>query len=313
MKMAQTTAVVGIDVSAEWLDVVVHPDGGHSRVNNDGRGWLALRDRLEALGVRAIGLEASGGYERGIVAALVEAGLPVRMVNPLRLRQFARASGILAKNDPLDAEVIARFVATMPTQPARHDRRLSRLGELVDARHQIVDACQTCRNQLRLVDDRELRRLHERRIRQAEADIERLDRRIASEIAAHPDLADRYVLLCSMPGVGPVLAATLLAFLPELGELANRKIAALVGVAPYDFDSGKMKGMRCIYGGRDKIRRVLYMAANVAAMHNPALRDFKQRLIAAGKKPKVAIVAVMRKMIVILNAMARENAPWANA
>jgi transposase len=311
--MAQTTAVVGIDVSADWLDVVVLPDGDHSRVSNDAQGWLALRERLEARGVRAIGLEASGGYERGPIAVLVEAGLPVRLVNPLRLRQFARASGVLAKNDPLDARVLASFVATMPTRPARHDRQLGRLGELVDARRQVVEACQTCRNQLRLVTDRMLRRFYERRIRQAQDDTRQLDRRIAREIAAQPDLAQRCALLTSMPGAGPVLAANLIAFLPELGTLSNRKIGALVGVVPYDFDSGKLKGLRAIYGGRAKIRKVLYMAAQVAALHNPALRSFKQRLIAAGKKPKVAIVAVMRKMIVTLNAMARDNAPWTTA
>ena len=163
---------------------------------------------------------------------------------------------------------------------------------------------------MELVRDTGLRRMQKRRIRQLDTDIAHLDQRIAEAIAAAPDLAERYNLLYSMPGVGPVLAATLIAFLPELGSLTNRQIAALVGVAPYDFDSGKMRGVRCIWGGRAKIRRVLFMAAQVAAMHNPVLKAFKQRLIDDGKKPKVAIVAVMRKLIVMLNAMVRDNAPW---
>lgn len=311
--MAQKTPVVGIDVSKEWLDIVELPGGEHSRVSNDEAGWKVLRKRLQALRPRAIGLEASGGYERQAIRVLVEAGLPVRSVNPWKLRQFARAAGLLAKNDKLDAWAIARFVDSLPSRPARYDATLARLGEVVTLRRQLVDARLVCSNQKQLLRDRELQRLQDRRIRQIDADIARLERRIAGEIAAVPALAERYELLVSMPGVGPVLAVTLIAFLPELGSVANRQIAALVGVAPYDFDSGKMRGLRCIFGGREKVRRVLYMAAQVAAQHNPILAEFKQRLRGAGKKPKVAIVAVMRKLIVTLNAMARDNAHWNHA
>lgn len=308
--MAHRTAVVGIDVSKDWLDVAVYPGGEHWRVSNDEAGWRALRRQLKGHGVRAIGIEASGGYEREAIIALVEAGLPVRNVNPWKLRQFAKAAGLLAKNDRLDAYAIARFVDTLPCREARHDPDLARLAELVTARRQLLDDRQRCANQMELLRDAALRRMHTRRIRQLDAEIVRLDQRIATTIAATPALADRYALLTTMPGVGPVLAATLVAFLPELGSFSNRQIAALVGVVPYDFDSGRMRGLRCIWGGRARIRRVLFMAAQVAAMHNPVLKAFKQRLLDKGKKPKVAIVAVMRKLIVMLNAMVRDNAPW---
>ncbi len=308
--MAQRTTVVGIDVSKEWLDVAVSPSGEYWRVTNDEAGWRDLCRRLKGRGVRAIGIEASGGYERDVIIALVQAGLPVRNVNPWKLRQFAKAAGILAKNDRLDAHAIARFVDTLPCHEARHDPDVARLAELVTARRQLLDDRQRCSNQMELLRDTGLRRMQNRRIRQLDTDIANLDQRIAEAIAAAPDLAERYNLLCSMPGVGPVLAATLIAFLPELGSLSNRQIAALVGVVPYDFDSGKRRGIRCIWGGRAKIRRVLFMAAQVAAMHNPVLKAFKQRLIDDGKKPKVAIVAVMRKLIVMLNAMVRDNETW---
>lgn len=308
--MAQRTAVVGIDVSKDWLDVAVYPDGEHWQVTNDQDGWKALRRQLKGRGIRAIGLEASGGYERDASIALVEAGLPVRNVNPWKLRQFAKAAGILAKNDRIDAYVIARFVDTLSSRPARHDPDLARLAELVTARRQLVDDRQRCANQMELLHDAALRRMQTRRIRQIDTDVRRLDQRIAETIAGVPALAERQALLCSMPGVGPVLAATLLAFLPELGSLGNRPIGALVGVVPYDFDSGKMRGLRRIWGGRARIRRVLFMAAQTAAMHNPVLKAFKQRLVAQGKKPKVAIVAVMRKLIITLNAMVRDNTKW---
>ena len=244
------------------------------------------------------------------IGALLDARMPVRSVNPWKLRQFARAAGALAKNDRLDARIIAWFVAMLPSREVRHDPAIAHLAELVTARRQLVDDLQQIGNQADHLHDTALRRLQARRIRQLERDIAQLDLRIAQDIAASPALAARHDLLRSMPGVGPVLAATLIAHLDELGSLSNRSIGALVGVVPYDFDSGRMKGLRCIFGGRAGVRRVLFMAAQAAALFNPTLKAFKQRLIAAGKKPKVAIVAVMRKLIVTLNAMVRDNAPW---
>lgn len=308
--MAQMAPSVGIDVSKERLDVAVHPIEMDFSVMNDESGWRELSLRLRPLGARAIGIEASGGYERGVIGVLLKAGLPVRSVNAWKLRQFAKAAGLLAKNDRLDARAIAWFVATLPCREVRHDPALDHLAELVRARRQIVDARLALANQLEHVRDAALRRMQARRIRQHDLDVVQIGRRIAEAVAAVPALAERHELLCSMPGVGPVLAATLLALLPELGSLGNRPIGALVGVVPYDFDSGKMRGLRSIFGGRAAVRRVLFMAAQAAALWNPTLKAFKQRLIAAGKKPKVAIVAVMRKLITTLNAMVRDNRPW---
>jgi transposase len=308
--MAQIASSVGIDVSKERLDVAVHPSDMPFSVTNDAQGWRELCRRLRAIGARAVGIEASGGYERGVIGALLAADLPVRSVNAWKLRQFARAAGMLAKNDRLDARAIAWFVATLPCREVRRDPAVDHLAELVNARRQIVDARIRLANQLEHLRDAALRRMQTRRIRQLDLDVAQLDRRIAEAIAGAPALAQRHALLCSMPGVGPVLAATLIALLPELGSLRNRSIGALVGVVPFDFDSGKMKGLRTIFGGRAAVRRVLFMAAQAAAMWNPVLKAFKQRLIAAGKRPKVAIVAVMRKLIVTLNAIVRDNAPW---
>jgi transposase len=308
--MAQIAPSVGIDVSKERLDVAVHPSGEHFGVPNDDAGWREVIRRLKPMGARAIGIEASGGYERGAIGALLRAGLSVRSVNAWKLRQFAKAAGLLAKNDRLDAQAIAWFVATLPCREARYDPALDQLAELVTLRRQIVDDKLRLGNQLEHLRDTSLRRLQARRIGQLDRDVAQLDRRIAEAIAATPALEARHRLLCSMPGVGPVVAATLIALLPELGSLRNRPIGALVGVVPYDFDSGKMRGLRCIFGGRAAVRRVLFMAAQAAAIWNPTLKAFKQRLLAVGKKPKVAIIAVMRKLVVTLNAMVRDNAPW---
>jgi transposase len=311
--MAQIVATAGIDVSKDRLDVAVHPTDQQFSVTNDEAGWRILVRRLKPLGTRAIGIEASGGYERGAIVALFKAGLPVRSVNAWKLRQFARAAGLLAKNDRLDARAIAWFVATLPSREVRHDPAVDRLAELVTARRQLVDAIQQTGNQIEHLRDAALRRMQQRRIRQLERDLAQLDLRIARAIDESPVLAARRDLLFSMPGVGPVLAATLLALLPELGTLGSRPIGALVGVVPYDFDSGRMRGLRCIFGGRAAVRRILFMAAQAAALWNPTLKAFKHRLIAAGKKPKVAIVAVMRKLIVTLNAMLRDNQTWRTA
>jgi transposase len=308
--MAQNTPSVGIDVCKARLDVAVYPPEEAFSVSNDAAGWRELCHRLRALGARAIGLEASGGYERGAIRALLAAGLPVRSVNAWKLRQFAKAAGRLAKNDRTDARVIAQFVATLPTRPVRLDPAREQLAELVNARRQAVDQKLLLGNQLEHLRDDALRRMAMRRIRALGADILLLDRRIVQAIQATPAFVARWRLLCSVPGVGPVLAATLLALLPELGDIPNRAIGALVGVVPYDFDSGKMRGLRCIFGGRAAVRGVLFMAAQVAAMHNPVLHACRERLRAAGKPPKVAIVAVMRKLLTILNAMLRDGREW---
>jgi len=303
----------GIDVSKDQLDVMVLPHQQCLSVRNDVDGWAELVAQLRSFAIAAIGLEATGGYERGVMRALLAAGMSVRQINPFRLRQFARASGVVAKNDPLDARMIASFVAVMPTRPAqRHTPAVERLAEILAVRRQLNDEKVAAENAGRLLEDAMLQRLSRRRIARLTTDIEKLDERLVEIVAADAALAHRYRLLISMRGVGPVLACTLVALLPELGRLNRKQIAALVGVAPYDFDSGLLKGVRRIWGGRKPIRNVLFMAAMNASRHNPALKEFHDRLKAAGKEPKVVIVAVMRKMITTLNAMVREDVAWAD-
>ena len=295
----------GIDVSKDRLDVVVLPEGWFFWVSNDTAGWTELVARLRPLAVCAIGLEPSGGYERGIIRALLAARLSVRRINPNKLRQFARARGVLAKNDRLDARLMAEYVAIMPTRAVQRDDAVDRLAEVVTMRRQLCDEHVTVENQTAHLEDAMLRRLSKRRLVRLEADIRLLDKRLAEMVATNAAFARLYELLTSMPGVGPVLAFTLIALLPELGKMGRKQIAALVGLAPYDFDSGKLRGHRSIYGGRMPIRNVLYMAALSASRYNPALKTFSNRLAHANKKSKVIIVAVMRKMITTLNAMLR--------
>jgi len=303
----------GIDVSKDRLDVMVLPEEQRSSVSNDPTSWAELVEQLRALSIAAIGIEASGGYERGIMRALLSAGMPVRHVNPFKLRQFAKASGVLAKNDPLDARMIASFVAIMPTRPAQsRPPAVERLLEVLAVRRQLSAEKVAAENASRLLENAMLQRLSRRRIARLTADIDMLDKRLVEILVADAALAHRYRLLTSMPGVGPVLACTLIALLPELGRMSRKQVAALVGVAPYAFESGKLKGKRCVWGGRAPVRHVLYMAAMSASNWNPVLKRFHDRLKAAGKLPKVIIVAVMRKMITMLNAMVRDGVVWAD-
>jgi transposase len=303
----------GIDVSKDRLDVAVLPGGECFSVRNDTAGWVELVERLRDFSIAAIGIEASGGYERGVMRELLAAGMPVRQVNPFRLRQFAKASGVLAKNDPIDARMIASFVAIMPTRPAqRHAPALERLTEILAIRRQLSAEKVAAENASRLLENAMLRRLSRRRIARLIADIDSLDKHLLEIVASEVALGHRYELLTSMPGVGPLLACTLIALLPELGSMSRKQVAALVGVAPYAFESGTLKGKRCIWGGRAPVRHMLYMAALSASNWNPVLKAFHARLKGAGKLPKVAIVAVMRKMIIALNAMVRDDVAWAD-
>jgi transposase len=310
MKMTQEVVFVGIDVSKATLDVAVYPTGESFQVGNDRDSRAALVRRLGKLKPEAIGLEASGGYEREAIKALSKADLPVRRLNPLRVRQFAQAMGLLAKTDRIDALAIARFIATLPTRRQQHDEAVEALAELVTARRQLCDEITRASNQAEHASQPLLQRMARRRIDRLNDDLSTLDKAIAAAVQADPDLARKDQLLRSVPGVGPVFSHTLLALLPELGKLTNRQAAALVGVAPYAFDSGVLRGQRHIFGGRQAVRDVAYMAALCAAKHNPVLAVFRQRLLDAGKKPKVAIVAVMRKLVAILNAILRDGRPW---
>ena len=310
MKMTQEKHFVGIDVSKARLDVAVWPAGEAFQAANDRAGWRELVRRLQRLEVALIGLEASGGYERGPLRALIKAGLPARLVNPWRMRRFAQACGILAKNDRVDAVAIARFVATVPPRPVVRSRALDNLAELVTTRRQLRDELTRATNQAEHAGQPVVARLARRRIHQLKAEILLLDKTIAKAIADDPELDRKSALMRSVPSVGPVLAQSLLAFMPELGSLTNRQAASLLGVAPFDFESGTFKGQRRIFGGRRDLRDVAFMAAMIASRCNPVFKTFSQRLRDAGKRPKVAIVAVMRKLIVTLNAMLRDNQPW---
>lgn len=313
MKMAQGEVFVGVDVSKDWLDVAVWPSGQAWRVGNDRAGRGELMRRLKRLGeLQGVGFEASGGYERGLLKALLDADLPARRINPMRIRKFAQACGVLAKTDRIDALMIARFAATLPGRLAERNKAAEALAELVTARRQLCEEMTRAGNQAEHVDQTLLKRLARRRVQRLSEDIRSLDAAIAKAVATDPDLARKDALIRSVPCVGPVLSHTLLGLMPELGKLSNRAAAALLGVAPFDRDSGLMKGQRHIAGGRQSVRDVAYMAALVGARCNPVLAAFKQRLQAAGKRPKVIIVALMRKLITILNAMLRDGTAWAN-
>ena len=312
--MAQGEVFVGVDVSKDWLDVAVWPAGQTARVANDRAGRGELTRRLKRLGdLQAVGFEASGGYERGLLKALLDAGLPARRLNPVRVRRFAEACGLLAKNDRIDAAVIARFCATLPGRLAERNAAADALAELVTARRQLCEEMTRAANQGQHAGQPLLKRLAGRRASRLAQDIRTLDAAIAKAVAADPDLAAKDALIRSVPCAGPVLSHTLLGLMPELGSLSNRAAAALLGVAPFDRDSGTFKGQRRIAGGRQPVRDVAYMAALVGARCNPTLAAFKKRLQDAGKRPKVILVALMRKLITILNAIIRDNRPWQNA
>lgn len=301
---------VGVDVSKLWLDVAVLQTDEVRRYANDAAGRVALVGWLKKVQVRAIGLEPSGGYERRLSKALRKADLPVRLVNPFRLRQYARAVGHLAKTDPIDARLIARFVAELPTRPPRHDPLLEQMAELVTARRQLTDDKVRLGNQFEHMRDPVLRRMARARLKRLETEILAISKRLAELVAGEARLSVKDRLIQSVLGVGPVASHTVIALVPELDELTRRELAALVGVAPYADDSGKRQGKRSIWGGRAEVRHALYMAALTASRCNPRLKAFHQRLVASGKTPKVAIIAVARKMLGIIKAILRTGQPW---
>ncbi|TIX08857.1 MAG: IS110 family transposase, partial [Mesorhizobium sp.] len=307
---AGTVQDVGIDVAKRWLDVAVFQTQEQARFDNDKDGWAKLSKWLKGRNVRAIGMEPSGGYERGVAKALRKAGLPARNVNPHKLRHYARALGRLAKNDRIDALLIARYTAELPTRPVQCDPIAEQLADLVVARRQLSDDKVSLANQLEQVREPTVKRIFTQRLRRIEFDIALLAKRMADLVASQPAFAARDRLIQSFHGAGPVFSHTVLALAPEIGQASRREIAALVGLAPYDFDSGTFKGRRIIWGGRHAVRRVVYMAALTASRSNPVLKAFHQRLIAKGKEPKVALVAVARKILTILSAMIQNNEPW---
>jgi transposase len=309
-----TSCYVGIDVAKATLDVAQVPaDRPAWSLPNDAAGIATLVDQLRSLVPTLIVLEATGGYETAVVAALALAGLPVAVVNPRQVRDFARALGILAKTDALDAGVLARFAERVrPTpRPLPSDAQADLLA-LVARRRQLVDMRTAELNRVAVARPA-LRAGVREHITWLDRRIKDTDREITRLIEASPLWRTRDQLLQSTPGVGPQTSARLLVSLPELGQLSGRQIAALVGVAPLNRDSGTRHGPRTTWGGRAPVRATLYMATLVATRHNPSIRAFYQRLRAAGKPPKVALVAAMRKLLTILNAMLKHESPWTPA
>jgi len=305
------TCFVGIDVSKAHLDVHVRPTGDSFRVNHDDAGFATLLERVRPLTPTVVVLEATGGYEMPLAATLAGAGLPVAIVNPRQIRHFARATGQLAKTDLLDARVIALFAeAIRPTPRLIPDEQAQALGEMIARRRQLVEMLGAELNRRRLLRDRRLHRHLDAHIAWLEEALRRLDHDLTTLIRSTPMWREADDLLRSVPGIGPVTACTLIADLPELGRLDRRRIAALVGLAPVARDSGTFRGRRIIFGGRGHIRRVLYMATLTAIKHNPTIRAFHHRLVAAGRPGKVALTAAMRKLLTILNAMLRDRRPW---
>ncbi len=305
---------VGVDVSKGRLDVFVRPTAERFSVPNDAAGVDALLARLleqEQARPALVVLEATGGFERPLAAALAASGLAVAVVNPRQARDFARATGRLAKTDQIDAENLARFAeAVRPSPRPIPDEEARALGEILARRRQIVSMLTAENNRLVATVTKPVKRRIEAHVRWLEKELARTDRDLDEAIKESPTWRENEALLRSVPGVGPVLAKTLLAELPELGSLTAKQLAALVGVAPLNCDSGILRGKRAVWGGRSGVRAALYMGALVAARRNPTIREFYERLVAAGKPKKVALVACMRKLLIILDAVLKHRTPW---
>ena len=310
MNMNTTEQFIGIDVSKARLDVAELPSEARWSVPNDASGIDALSQRLQACSPTLVVLEATGGLQMPAVAALELAGLPVAVINPRQAREFAKATGRLAKTDQIDALMLARFGQALRPEPRPlKPAQALELEALLGRRRQLLAMLTAERNRLERTPPC-LRKDLQAHIRWLEKRLKDLDTNLSKTVKATPAWRERDELLRSVPGVGPVLSLSLLAQLPELGTLNRRQIAALAGVAPFNCDSGTYRGSRHIWGGRASVRAVLYMSTLAAVRCNPILRAFYQRLRQAGKAPKVALTASMRKLLTILNAMVRTGTPW---
>lgn len=302
---------VGIDVAKRSLDVYLASEDRSFTVNNDTAGSRQLLKQLPAAGSCLVVIEATGGYQSRVVGVLVAAGHQVAVVNPRQVRDFARGLGILAKTDRLDARVIARFGAQTDPRPVEiGSEKQAELRELVTRRRQLVEWRTAEQNRLETTRTKVVRKNVRHLIEQLDKQIRQLEEAIGELLQNEPELASKAAILETVPGVGPVTVTSLLVDLPELGRLDRQQVAALVGVAPFNRDSGKFHGRRAIWGGRAAVRSVLYMAALTARRSNPFIREFAQRLEAAGKPFKVVLTACMRKLLVILNSMIKNNLPW---
>jgi transposase len=302
---------VGIDVAKARLDVHLRPSGKSFTVMRDGEGLVQLVDRLHRLAPRLVVMEATGGYETIVASAVAAAHLPLAVVNPRQIRDFARATGKLAKTDAIDAAAIAHFAEAIrpPARPIAEPEAQA-LGELVARRRQVIEMMVAERNRRRRATQRRVVRAIDRHLELLQGELRELDGDIDGAIRGSPAWQADADLLASVPGIGPVTLRTLIAELPELGRLDRRKIAALVGVAPINRDSGTMRGRRSIAGGRPAVRTALFMAALVASRKNPIIAPYYAKLRAAGKTGKQALTACIRKLVVILNAILRDRKPW---
>jgi transposase len=302
---------VGIDVSKDRLDVHIRPSGAAFSVSRDDAGLRDLVSRLGAVSASLIVLEATGGFETIVATTLGAAGLPLAVVNPRQIRAFAKACGQMAKTDALDAAIIARFAeAVQPQARAIPDQAARALGELLARRRQIIGMMTAERNRRHQLTQPRLVKTVDRVLATLQKQLSAVETDIDTAIRDTPAWREKEELLTSAPAIGPRIARTLIADLPELGMLTRRRISALVGVAPFNHDSGKRRGQRAIAGGRGSVRAALYMAVLVAIRRKLPLAATYQRLRAAGKPAKVAIVATMRKLLVILNAIVRDNIAW---
>jgi transposase len=301
---------VGIDVSKDRLDIAVRPTEDTWSVANDASGIPEVVQRLAQLHPKLVVLEATGGLQLPVVAALASAGLPLSMVNPRQVRDFARATGKLAKTDQLDAQVLAHFAeAVRPTPYPLPDAQTQELTALLTRRHQVVEMLTAEKNRLRTTRESVRQRVQDH-IRWLEQELADLDDDLERTLRESPLWREKDNLLRSVPGIGRVVSITLLADLPELGTLSRHQIAALVGVAPLNRDSGRFRGKRMVWGGRARVRAALYMAALTASRYNPIIKAFYHRLCSAGKARKVALTACMRKLLIILNSMVKHQQTW---
>lgn len=308
--MRETKIFVGVDVSKARLDVAVRPSGDMLTVRHDESGIAGLITRLQAWQPTAVVLEATGDLECTVVSALAAAGLPVHVVNPRQVREFARATGRLAKTDALDAQILAQFGEVLrPAPRALPDEATQALSAALARRRQLLELL-IAEKQRHSQAAARLKPGIATHITWLTAELQRVDADLTLAIRHSPVWREQDDLLQSMPGVGPGLSRTMLAELPELGTLSSKQLAALVGIAPLNRDSGTLRGKRTIWGGRAVVRTALYMAALAATKWNPVIKAFYHQLLARGKAKKVALVACMHKLLIILNAMVKQRTPW---
>lgn len=309
-KKRENAVNVGIDVGKQQLDVAIHERNLHFSVPNDAHGIRKLLGRLGRYTVSRVVVEATGRREYNLVLAAAERGFPVIICQPIKVRRYAGARGILAKTDKIDAQLLASYAAVM--KPEVRPLALGnarKIKDMIARRRQLVEMSTMEKNRLDVMP-KSLAPDIRRHIRHLQSQIDKLDRLISDLVEQVDEWRDKRDILLSTPGIGPQVVNTLLADLPELGNLTNKQIAALVGVAPFNRDSGALRGKRRIRGGRASVRTILFMSMLTSIQHNPVIRQTYQRLVAAGKHKKVALTACMRKMITILNAMLRDQTPW---